>query len=424
MKVVMLAAGAGGMYCGSCMHDNRLAATLIRQGRDVTLVPLYTPLRTDEEDVSTPRVYYGGINVYLQQSLALFRHTPWVLDRLFDARPLLRAAGRYASSTRPEDLGPMTLSVLRGEHGAQRKELEKLIEGLRPMRPRVVYFPNLMFIGFARRIKEALAAPIVCSLSGEDIFLDRLPQPYREQVFAELRQRAQSDVDAFVALTDYYAAHATQHFSLPAERVHSAHMGIDVTGFAKAAPASGPFTIGYLARVCPDKGFGQICTAFKHLRAAGHNCRLHVAGFLGQADRPFFERCVSDLRNAGAGDAFEHHGEVTRERKQRFLQSLHALAAPTEYAESKGYYILEALAAGVPVVVPEHGAFPELIAATGGGLLHAPRDAQATAAALQQLMQDEPLRARLADAGHRAVHASFTADHLATRVWQIFEQFA
>ena len=52
MRVVYLIAGAGGMYCGSCLRDNRLAATLIKQGRDVVLVPLYTPIRTDEADVS------------------------------------------------------------------------------------------------------------------------------------------------------------------------------------------------------------------------------------------------------------------------------------------------------------------------------------------------------------------------------------
>ena len=148
MRIAHLAAGAGGMYCGSCMHDNRLAATLIGQGREVVLIPLYTPLRTDEIDVSEGRVYYGGINTYLQQVSAFFRHTPAVFDWLFDWPTLLRGVGKLASRTRPEDLGEMTLSVMRGEDGRQRKELEKLIDGLRTIKPDLIHLPNLLFIGW------------------------------------------------------------------------------------------------------------------------------------------------------------------------------------------------------------------------------------------------------------------------------------
>ena len=66
------------MYCGSCLHDNTLAAGLLELGEDVLLVPTYTPIRTDETDVSQRRLFFGGINVYLQQKSALFRHTPWL----------------------------------------------------------------------------------------------------------------------------------------------------------------------------------------------------------------------------------------------------------------------------------------------------------------------------------------------------------
>ncbi len=82
LKIVHLVSGAGGMYCGSCMHAGTLAAALVRAGHDVTLLPLYTPLRTDEEDSSEHRLSYGGLNVYLQQRFALFRTSPRLLDRL------------------------------------------------------------------------------------------------------------------------------------------------------------------------------------------------------------------------------------------------------------------------------------------------------------------------------------------------------
>jgi hypothetical protein len=81
MKIAYIAAGAAGMYCGTCIHDNTLAAALRDKGHEVALIPTYTPIRTDEVDVSIDRIFYGGINVYLQQKLALFRHTPWLFDQ-------------------------------------------------------------------------------------------------------------------------------------------------------------------------------------------------------------------------------------------------------------------------------------------------------------------------------------------------------
>ena len=91
MRIAYITAGAAGMYCGSCLHDNTLAAALIELGEDVLLVPTYTPLRTDEPNVSIGRVFFGGINVYLQEKVSLFRHTPWWFDRLLDNPTLLEA---------------------------------------------------------------------------------------------------------------------------------------------------------------------------------------------------------------------------------------------------------------------------------------------------------------------------------------------
>lgn len=422
MRVIHLAAGAAGMYCGSCLHDNRLVATLCAQGRDVLLVPLYTPLRTDEQDVSERRLYYGGLNVYLQQAAALFRHTPCFLDRLLDARMLLRALGRLAGRTRPAELGALTVSVLEGAAGAQRKELERLIAGLRPLRPSLIHLPNLMFVGVAGALKSALRVPIVCALAGEDIFLDDLPEPHRRRALDLIRAGA-ADVDAFDAPTAYYARHAAGHFGLPIERIHHIPMGIRVEDFSVADPPRAPFTIGYLARVCPAKGLLNLARALIKLYAAGREARVRAAGYLGPADRPYLDGVREELAAFGVpAEAFEYVGEVTRAEKIEFLQTLHVLSVPTKYVESKGFYVLEAIAAGVPVVQPAHGSFPELIAATGGGLLYDPRSPETLAGTLARLMDDEPRRRRLAEQGRAAVQASFTADRAADAMWRLYEQ--
>ncbi len=445
MRVVQLAAGAGGMYCGSCLQDARLAATLRAQGRDVVLLPLYTPLRTDEEDVSRTDVHFGGVNVYLQQTLPLFRRTPVWLDRLLDHPALLRWAGRRGGSTRPQELGPLTLAVLEGERGPLRKEFVRLESTLRSLQPSVVHLPNLLFAGVAPRLRATLGVPLVCGLSGEDIFVDALPDPWRERVLHRIAEAAR-DIDAFVAPTRYYAARAAEHFALPAERVHTIAMGIRVADFAPPAtpgiggpppgdvpasaaagstaetPAASPLTVAYLARICPEKGFDRAVRAVVALRSAGRAARLWAAGYVPPTERAWAADIVSEARARAGDDAVEFLGEVDRAAKSAVLWAADLLCLPTRYVESKGYPVLEALAAGVPAVLPDHGAFPELLAATGGGVLHPAGDDDALVAALAALADDAPHRRELGRRGQEAVRAQFTAERMAVETWALYEQ--
>src|ERR1051325_4324072 len=151
MKLLYITAGAAGMYCGSCLRDNALAAELMAQGHDVTLVPIYTPTLTDEDNVSQERVFFGGISVYLQQHSALFRKTPWLLDRLWDSGFALKMASRRSIPVDPRMLGELTVSMLKGEDGHQRKELRKLIHWLQSeTAPDVITLPNSLLIALAR----------------------------------------------------------------------------------------------------------------------------------------------------------------------------------------------------------------------------------------------------------------------------------
>lgn len=425
MRVVFLAAGAAGMYCGSCMHDNRLAATLRALGHDIVLLPLYTPLRTDERDVSRRRIFYGGINCYLQQATRLFRRTPWTLDRLFDTRVLLGAVGRFAGSTSPRHLADMTISVLRGPDGAQRKELDKLIAGLEHLRPDLVHLPNLLFVGVARALRDVLGVPVLCSLAGEDVFVDSMPEPQRGEVFALIRRHAQH-LAGFVAVTDYYAVHATRHFGLPADRVHTIPMGIHTAGFAgPPQPPPAPFTIGYLAHVCPPKGLANLARALVRLWMQGRRCHVRAAGYLGPADRAYLDEIRRSLQPTSVPrDAFQYVGEVTRVEKLAFLRGLHAFSVPTVYAESKGFYVLEALAAGLPVVQPAHGSFPEIVERTRGGLLYPAGDTEALATNLTRLMDNATLRADLAKRGRAGVCAHYDVERMAAFAWELYERVA
>ncbi len=423
MRIAHLIAGAGGMYCGACMRENRLAAVHLRQGRDVVLMPLYTPIRTDEPDVSKRRVFYGGLSVFLQQRFGLLRRSPKIMDRWLDFPPLLRVVSRFGIRTKAEDLGALTVSVLSGAHGAQRKELDKLIAGLRKVKPDLINLPNLMFAGVAGALKDALGVPILCTLAGEDVFLDALSPAHREQAF-ELIARESRHIDGFLAPTEYYAVHAGEHFRLSRDRLHTAGMGIAVDAFGLAdAPRNDGFTMGYLAAVCPEKGLAELCEAFAIVHAKYPQCRLRIGGYVGASGQDYWREIQTKLQKQGIVGAVDFVGELDHEGKRRFLRSLHVLSVPTSHPEPKGFYVLEAMASGVPVVQPRHGSFPEIIESTGGGLLYEPGDARALAERISFLMADEALRVRLGEAGRAGVRERYTEEKMAEVTWSLYERY-
>lgn len=425
MKIVYLAAGAAGMYCGSCLHDNTLAAALLEANHDVLLVPTYTPLRTDEKDVSIRRMFFGGINVYLQQKLSLFRHTPWLVDSLLDSPTLINLVAHGGPSVEAEKLGDLTVSMLAGKRGNQRKELDKLVHWLRSEgRPDVVHLSNSMFVGMAEPIR-ALGIPVVCTLSGEDLFLEKLPPPHYDEARRLLREQAQH-VDAFAAMNHYYAGFMTEYLGVPRDRVHVIPHGLNLEGHGtrRRSTVDGTRTIGYLARICPEKGLHLLVAAFEQLLGDPRlpPVRLRVAGYLGDLDRPYLEKIRERVRSWRTPERFDFVGEVDRAGKIAFLQSLDVLSLPTVYRESKGLSALEAMANAVPVVLPAHGAFPELIADTGGGLLHQPENPTALAAVLRELLLDSERATGLGQHGHQAIRDRYQAAQMAEKTAQLYRQ--
>jgi glycosyltransferase involved in cell wall biosynthesis len=425
MKIAYITAGAAGMYCGSCLHDNTLVAALVAQGHDALLIPTYTPIRTDEPDVSQKRIFFGGINVYLQQKLRLFRHTPWLLDRPLDARRLLRWVSRFAVRTEAESLGDLTVSMLKGEHGYQRKEVTKLVHWLASeVRPEIVNLTNALLSGLVHELKRRLDVPILCTLQGDDIYLEALPEPYRSQCLDLIQQHC-AEMDGFIATSVYYADFMTDYFRIPRERIHVVYPGLNLTGHGGPRPVrdAKPHAIGYFARICPEKGLHTLAEAFRVLRQApgGRPCRLRVSGWLGENNRPYLDGIEQRLKEAGLADDFERIESPDHTSKVHFLQSLDVLSVPTSYREPKGLYVLEALANGVPVVQPRHGSFPELIEATGGGLLVNPEDPQDLARALAQLLDNVAHRDELGRKGKEAVHQRFHAARMAQETAAIYQ---
>ena len=426
MRIVQLMPGAGGtFYCGNCLRDAGLIRALRRMGHDAITVPLYLPLELEEASTPSPTpVFFGGINVYLQQKSALFRKTPRWVDQLFDAPRLLRWAASKAGMTDAKTLATTTLSMLRGEDGHQAKELERLVAWLaEELPPDLVCISNALLIGMARRIREALGVPVVCILQDEDLFLDDFPEPWGGEAWGLVAERAR-DVDAFIAVSRYYADHMRQRLDLPADRVHVAPIGIAPDGYGPADAPPDPPVLGFLDRQCHVKGFDLLVDAFLLLkrRPGLDGLRLRAAGGWSAGDERYLKDIRQRLVAEGVADDVDGLPNLDRAGRQEFLRGLSVLSVPARHAEAFGTYAIEALGCGVPVVLPRRGAFPELIEATGGGLLCEPDDPEALADALAELLAD-PARARqLGEEGRRAVLDRYTEDRMAADVAAVYER--
>jgi glycosyltransferase involved in cell wall biosynthesis len=423
MKILSITGGAARMYCGSCMKDNALAAELKRQGHDVILLPLYTPTRTDEPNVSHGRVFFGGISVYLQERSSLFRKMPRLVDKLLDAPAVINAFAGRGVSVDPAALGAMTVSMLEGVDGHQRKEIDKLLEWLKSETPpEVTSLPYTLLISLARPIRQATGRPVVCVLQGEELFLEALPEPYRSRSL-ELIRRQVDEVDAFIAVSHYCARFMKSYLRIPDHKMFTVPLGINLEGHGlEGRTQSEVFTIGYFARIAPEKGLHLLADAYRALRSRPGipPTRLEAAGYLAPEHRGYLASVEQKLKGWGLAADFRYRGEVDRDAKLRFLKSIDLLSVPCSYDEPKGLFVLEAMANGTPVVQPRHGAFPELIESTGGGLLVEPGSAEALADGFERLIRDRALAASLGAAGHDAVCRNYSIARMAERTVEAY----
>jgi glycosyltransferase involved in cell wall biosynthesis len=419
MRILSVTAGAASMYCGSCLRDNALAAELIARGHDVTLIPLYTPLRSDETNVTRPDILFGGISIYLQHQSAFFRRLPRFVDRLLDSPWLIKTFADRSMSTDPKLLGGLTVSMLDGRDGVLRKEFDKLIEwvGDEP-RPDVVTITNSMLIGLARPLAEALKAPVCCTLQGEALFLEGLVEPYKSQALQRIWTQV-AHVDRFVAISDFEARYMRDYLHIPGDRISVVPLGVRVRDFEDAketedgaAQRIEAFTIGFLGRIAPEKGLHVLADAYVRLRrkTASTKMRLEAAGYIAAAHKPYLAAAQRTLAQAGLQDEFTYRGEVDRRGKVAFLHSLDVMSMPATYDEPKGFTLLEAMAAGVPIVEPRRGALEEIVERTGGGLLVRPDDPEALADALCRVWSDRTLREELGRRGQQGVREHYTIE--------------
>lgn len=428
MKFVFLTPGTGGWHCGACMRDNALATALLEAGHEVSLLPMYLPLHLDEPtaggSAAEPPLFFGGITVYLRQRFGWFRHAPRWLTRRLDHPGLLRRVARHAGLTNAASHGAMTLAMLRFEETRLQREFDQLASWLEAAKPDLLCLSTVLQAGLIRPLKQRLSVRIAASFQGEDSFLDALPPPYRDACWRELAIRVR-EADALVAPSRYYAELMRQRLGPDTPEFEVIPNGINLTDFPAPRPAVAP-VIGFLARLCHHKGLALMVDAFIHLRGSlGHaSARLHLAGAATAADQALIDTLRERIAAAGLNDSVHWQPNLSREDKLAMLSGLHVFSVPALYPEAFGLYLIEALAAGVPVVQPRASAFPEILAAAGTGTLVEPGDPVALAEAWQRLLGDPDSLAAMAVQSRDAAERCFAVGLMRDRFVALAKRLA
>jgi glycosyltransferase involved in cell wall biosynthesis len=426
MKIAQITPSAGGsFYCENCLRDANLVKVMINLGHDVSMIPLYLPLQVEQDTgASKLPIFFGGINVYLQQKSAIFRRTPRWLDSLFDSPKLLSWISSKAGMTSAKDLGETTISMLQGENGRQIKELDRLVEWLSEQenKPDIVCLSNILLAGLTRSIKQKLNVPVVCLLQDEDGFLDGLQSPYSEQAWQIIAERA-TEIDAHVAVSKYFAEAMTKKLELDPKRMHIVYTGISLEGYESEQCHPEIPTIGYLSRQCPSKGLDTLVDAFITLKKNDElrNTKLRITGGKTVEDKAFINQVQQKLSSCSLINDVEFLDDFVSDAKYSFLRTLSVLSVPEKLPVACGMYVLEALAAGVPVVEPENGVFPELLKMTGGGLLFEPNNAEALAGALKTILLKPDYARKLGKQGRKVVFEKFDINQTARDLMRIYE---
>lgn len=418
MKIAQLVPGSGNaFYCENCLRDASIITELQKQGHQPIVVPLYLPIVLETDNVAEAPIFFGGINVYLQQKSSFFRKTPRWFDRIFDLPSLLKLAGKRSGMTQASELGDMTLSMLLGEKGNQAKEVKRLVNWLKQSaKPDLVQLSNALLLGMARQIKKELGIPILCLLQDEDIWLDAMPEPLRTKLWETMSERAR-DVDAFVSVSEYYKGQMSHRLGIPSEKIHVVYTGIQTEKYKQSNLPYDPPIIGYLERQCKEKGLEVLAKAFAILKKDSRlkNTKLLVAGGMTPGDEPFVDSIKKYLTQSGVIDDVEFLPNLNINERIEFLSKLTVLTVPAEHKEAFGIYVIEALASGVPVVQPNYGAFTELMNILKGGIIYEPNEPEILAKELGSLLESPERAKELGNIGKKAVEEHFKIEYTAQK---------
>ena len=424
MKIAHIIPGSGGsFYCGNCMRDSKYIRALKDLGHQVIKVPLYLPIFDDAHDLDEVPVFYGAVNLYLKQQFPIFRHMPSFIEHALDSKSVLEMAARKAGSTRAKGLEGMTISMLLGEDGSQKEELERLVDWLaEEAKPDIVHLSNALLLGLAHRIKEKMNIPVICSLQDEDVWVDAMEDHFRKEVWDLMSERGK-DVDVFIPVSDYFSAEIHKRMTIPESKMQTVHLGVDTADYSPKPIAEKDPVIGYLSRMSEENGLAVLVDAFILLREKPEysSVQLKITGGKTGDDLHFVKEQKQKISKAGLVNDVFWVDEFDGEERQKYFDSVRLISVPVLNGEAFGLYMLEAMASGIPMIQPALGAFPEVIGISGGGVVYGENKPDLLAQALCELIFDDVRLQEISTAGIAGVKAHFDIHDQAKKMVVVYQ---
>lgn len=422
MQIVHIVPGSGGsFYCGNCLRDSKYMQGLKQAGVEVIKVPMYLPIFADEHDIEEIPVFYGAISLYLKHSIPILRKAPAWVDKILNSGPALKFAARMAGSTNPKGLEDMTISMLLGESGEQKEELDHLVNWLEEhAHADIIHLSNALLIGLAKRIKERLDVKVVCSLQDEDVWVNAMGEDFKNKTWNLMKERAR-DVDAFFAVSSYFAKEMQPILNIPNDKLFTHHITVDPEDYIYQNTSEKPLNIGYISRMCESNGLEVLLDAFILLKKdpAWQEVKLIITGGSTGENDAFVKSIRKKIKNEGLESVVEFHKDF-EDGRHEFFKKVSMISVPVLEGEAFGLYLLESMASGVPVVQPALGAFPEIIKKSGGGIIYESNTAEQLSTALAELLENRTRLNSLSLAGRQGVEQKFNIHQQAKDVVNIY----
>ncbi len=422
MRVIHILAGAGGKYdCPNCRRDRALIGAL--KSHDVKMVPvsLYLPLLLDpaELEVNAP-VFFGAINIYLQEKSGFFRKTPRFLDALWDLNPLLKLAGEMGQSTEAKGLEELTISMLQGEEGRQKKEVKRLVDWLKTEgKPDVVHLSNALLLGLAKPIATRLKIPVICSLQDEDSWINSMRTEYWQRTWQTMAEQAKY-VTTFVPVSDYFSNLMQEKLSLSSSQLKTVPIGLDLHLYKRNAIDLTSPTLGYLSPFRARGGLAKLIITLKDLIKEHPNINLEAASWGGE-DEPQYLRYIKELISKyQLEDRVKLLPKQTRQEQIEFFQRITLFSNPTSVPEAFGIYLIEAMASGVPIIQQNTGGYPEILS-KGGGILLNDEKQETLTECISNLLKNEDKLKSLSNDAYNSAQQFFTANEMAQQIMEIYK---
>ena len=221
----------------------------------------------------------------------------------------------------------------------------------------------------------------------------------------------------YVQFTSQYLKDAAAHAGKPVERARVAHWGVDLLRFPfRAAPRECARKLLYVGQLTAKKGVATAIEALHHLIACdpGGDLSLTIAG---GAIAPGYEAELRALvRDAQLESRVSFAGKLPRDQLPALYQDHDILIFPSIWEEPFSITLLEAMASGLAVVATATGGSAELLRHNHNALIFPPADAEACAAQLAALLNDQVLFERIRSTGRETIERHYTIAQMADRI--------